>query len=1219
MALNDLRLALLALPQRWNAGQLTFSIIAIPNGDPLNQPLIGSGPPFAGATLNLDAVIVGGLAGLPMSSAAPKATFPLGLMPPANAKATFQALANAVKPSVSIVPTPPAAFQRQVRKALPQTYLDARGPGTNAPGSATLTEYGCALRLVKPPPAKAATTTTWGEIISYAIRQPVLASALGLRYAGLTQLTITPPADFFRAGGYLFVTLDTSNAGDPYVVGWNANHEVLKRYAARIPPLTTASQPLFAPVLFPVDAIATSGYDDVFVEADLYADGFAQVLHCFQPDSIDASQTDPSTIAPATDAGIQIGWDDEQVMTWHRRQANNAFLRASNQEASPEAPLSVTGYRVDVRTNGGPWLSLTTVQSTLPIGLGAPTQELAIEPVATRPNSATATDTWLPLYFANWRGGSLVTRDDIPHQILSGKATPPSSVTPVVDPGAVLEYGTDYDFRVRLADLSGGGPALSDDDTNASVSGVGSWQFRRYLAPKAARVKKQFATDPNQPMALSLQRPLLGYPEALFTLRGAANQAAIAAYFSSQALSLPRPPPTGAPPPQIGVPDPDVDRVQFTVEARTPAGDATDPSLDGQYRVLYTTERTLNPLPSGLTDDDAPITVALQYADEAVAIGSTPPNSGALLIPTARDVRIRIRPLAEPRVNYYGPSVTVGLVSDVTVRASASAEETLLQQVAGHEPVTAFLFRPPDETVSNDELPDPVGYLAQSLGLASDGLTLSARPGERVVFAASQSLRNTLDPSASALTFASFSELRHNWIVALVLELERDWTWDGLAAKGFTIERATGGTFAPVGSVVIPRVLGAAAARDAQPPDPNKRTKTRIVFFDAVDPTIAAGTVPDVLLRSWRFAPHLRALADQSQTGPAEQAIAQASTFSLHLPIARPPAQVAALRSAGIALSPYKRDPAYGRTEERSRALWIELTNPIDKEQALFARFVANAPDPLLYDPPNELPQPQPQPLQIDPEFVRVITPASSDDRAGLDAMFQLERALDSDVHYLLKLPPGVNADDFELFGFNAYEFRVGHERWSTAQARFGRPLLVAGIQHPAPALRAVAGRLHDGTIAVTAPYATPVFAGRPVRQQGIPPKTTLCVTLYAQVLQVDGATHRNLLLGHAYAKLPDKPDEYTWPEVLGTATFEEKVVENVLQSFGLDPRHTPLSIIAIEFLPRGGTGMIFGDFARTNGARLANGSQHPDPAGTQFPTTRILRTSTLTPVAGAC
>src|SRR4029077_14700998 len=117
----------------------------------------------------------------------------------------------------------------------------------------------------------------------------------------------------------------------------------------------------------------------------------------------------------------------------------------------------------------------------------------------------------------------------------------------------------------------------------------------------------------------------------------------------------------------------------------------------------------------------------------------------------------------------------------------------------------------------------------------------------------------------------------------------------------------------------------------------------------------------------WRFVPHLRTLAAPSQTGPTEQAIAQAATFSLHLPIALPPAQVAALRYTGIALSPYRRDPAYDRTEERTRALWIELTEPIDQEQTLFARVLANAPAPLLYDPPSDLPQPPPQPLQIDP------------------------------------------------------------------------------------------------------------------------------------------------------------------------------------------------------------------------------------------------------------
>jgi hypothetical protein len=154
---------------------------------------------------------------------------------------------------------------------------------------------------------------------------------------------------------------------------------------------------------------------------------------------------------------------------------------------------------------------------------------------------------------------------------------------------------------------------------------------------------------------------------------------------------------------------------------------------------------------------------------------------------------------------------------------------------------------------------------------------------------------------------------------------------------------ACAGVVQPTAAMIIPRVLGSAAPLDTQPPDPNKRAKTRIVFFDAVDPTTPKGQIPNVLFRSWRFVPHLRALADPSQTGPAEQSIAQSATFSLHLPVARPPAQLPTLRSAGIALSPYRRDPAYDRTEERTRALWIELTEPIGRELSLFARVLERA------------------------------------------------------------------------------------------------------------------------------------------------------------------------------------------------------------------------------------------------------------------------------------
>jgi hypothetical protein len=95
-----------------------------------------------------------------------------------------------------------------------------------------------------------------------------------------------------------------------------------------------------------------------------------------------------------------------------------------------------------------------------------------------------------------------------------------------------------------------------------------------------------------------------------------------------------------------------------------------------------------------------------------------------------------------------------------------------------------------------------------------------------------------------------------------------------------------------------------------------------------------------------------------------------------------------------------------------------------------------------------------------------VVVPADTDDRAGMNAMTQLIASSTSPVHFLLPLPPGVTADNPELFGFYSYEFRVGHAGpvgdlrwWSTANGRFGSPLRVVGVQHPAPPLACHAGR----------------------------------------------------------------------------------------------------------------------------------------------------------------
>ena len=168
-------------------------------------------------------------------------------------------------------------------------------------------------------------------------------------------------------------------------------------------------------------------------------------------------------------------------------------------------------------------------------------------------------------------------------------------------------------------------------------------------------------------------------------------------------------------------------------------------------------------------------------------------------------------------------------------------------------------------------------------------------------------------------------------------------------------------------------------------------------------------------------------------------------------------------------MSPYVAGPGYASTEQRQRALWIELTEPIDNAvgDALFARVLAHGADPLLYNATPAFAAPiNDPPLPLDPELVRVVVPADTDDRAGINAMTQLVASSTSPVHFLLPLPPGITADDPELFGFYSYELRVGHAGpigdlrwWSTANGRFGSPLRVVGVQHPAPPLACHAGR----------------------------------------------------------------------------------------------------------------------------------------------------------------
>ena len=258
--------------------------------------------------------------------------------------------------------------------------------------------------------------------------------------------------------------------------------------------------------------------------------------------------------------------------------------------------------------------------------------------------------------------------------------------------------------------------------------------------------------------------------------------------------------------------------------------------------------------------------------------------------------------------------------------------------------------------------------------------------------------------------------------------------------------------------------------------------------------------------------------------------------------------------------------------------------------------------------------------LPIDPEPMRFIFSGQAADDSGLDAMTQLLPAEKLGVglsgrYFLLPLPPGISPEALELFGFWTYEFRVGHsQKWSTAQGRYGRPLRVTGIQHPVPHLICTVQRSLS-EIDVSAPYATTVYNGTRVYDLlAGDPQTSLWFMLYAQVLQADRASYRNVLLMHREGLLKppvpkpnngssSEPQHSLNREPRGGARFFE--TEIVARFALLDlPRTTSLSVLAVEILPGqthviendrrvGGPGRDRGQQAATDGA-----AAYEDPVG---------------------
>ena len=1162
------RLVLLPYLQRWDGGTLHVRLMLIPRGNPLD-PLAPGAPNFPSSKFVFDVHLLAGVDALPTPGGAPMATVTSPVV--STALPVFNALAT----QYQIDPSPPSATRppaTQVKKHLPLSYQQAVN---YAPGRSKLVftddTYACAMQAPPPKPFKRLPPPNpkiaWGKVVAFLLRNPALATAAGL--IRMLDIAIVPPA-VLKAGGFLHVTLAATSDGAALL----GIPDGLKIYATRIPPLD-AARDLFTPVLFPVVTPPPAlDYAELFAEVDDYGDGWAKAVHCAQPRQLDPMSETPDGTRPVKELGIRLGWDDEQVTIWMNRQIDAT-------QAGLDSPVGVQGYRIDARHPGGPtWFSLVHAAGPLSVqgvALGGFDGELGVETHPVQLQAQKQGDFWLATYFANWIGPPLVTLDTDLTLLTGGPDKTGVARVKGVPPGIALTYGKTYDFRVRLMDHTGGGPASTGAPAIPGPSPTGTIMFRRWIRPLAPVPMNPPPPDPdpaNPPAGLTLNRPLLHHPAVSCT-------GFYPDPISSLLADLPAAKAQGREP---GLPDPDVDRVQVIVEAQALAQDPI--ATDGDYMPLYQTTRAFP------ADPSLPLTIDFAWTDIKDAATLVAPAAGPLLLPTGRTLRLRIAALCRDDVglDYFGAQdVRSGPSIQVAVRKHSGDETALFAPDLPTHRFSAFYMQPDkviDPTVLfaqraagalNERPADIASRLAAALGLRNDGLTLRAAPGRRVVFGCTAALRHTIGPDGASLGFAAQTDLALHWLVVLRLTLDRDWTWDALAHDGLVVQRdgLEVGRFAPSRNVNSDALAA-----------PN-RTQTDLIFIDAIEPKPAPGNFPQELV------PNYTVTANFLGAPTADPPLA----LSIRLPVTTPPTQVPRIVSAGIALSPYQRAADYSSTATRRRALWIELDSPpADSRDQYFARVLRNAPDPLisrLGESVAEIAEPQ---LAIDPEWVRKIVQGEADDRAGIAAM-QPMIASDSPLHWALPLPPGLDENAPELFGFFTYELRVGHANmWSTAQGRFGPPLRVAGVQHPPPSLPCTV--LHNSQgIMVSAPYALPVLDGQPLQPR--PPRSQMWVLLYAQAEQIDGADRRNVLLGRKPAPWPRQTfDAAHGSNAYGEASFSDAEVQLSLRALGF-AKTAPLSVLAVELLPQD--------------------LPPPDPLGADLGGQRVLRSSVLTPVPVIC
>ncbi|MEO6681757.1 MAG: hypothetical protein ABIN48_02940, partial [Ginsengibacter sp.] len=795
----------------------------------------------------------------------------------------------------------------------------------------------------------------------------------------------------------------------------------IKSYAVRIPALS-ADKPraLFAPLQFPVlykkpgaltDPLPEGNFDQIFIEAAEYDDGFCKIVHSFQPHSQNFLLEESDGFHPVKESGIRLGWDDEQILIWYMRQMMEDGNIGGGKRI--DAPLGVIGYKIDVREKGNEtWESLNAVQNKIPLKvdqiiLGDIKKELSYQVYPSQVDGDKSKNYWLPMYFANWNGKSMVLPDEDaisiyqldqplkPDPGINVTGTPENGLSKTfeaINNNTRLHYGKIYEFRIRMSDLTGGGPDIEHTAVNGGENPVTTCHFKRFVAPTTVRIQNVPPNDDEkvfEDASLKIQRPLLGYPSVVFTNKYD-DPVGLLKIASGDLKGIEA----------FGLADPDVESVEITVEVQTLKMDNLL-SVSGKesYIKYYTTYRNFHAeydhvLEIPIDYKNCPV---LRFGDSSDLgdLGFTEAEingMSTLPLPSSRTIRLTLRAVCKEKDGYYGLekpdkefNTRFGSTRYVMLYQAAQDERNLFAPTSPAKRLKGIYLQPDPPPPSFDgiftniylgkqveKLPDMIQRLAKTLELDNNDLTLVGKKGERVQFGCSNQIRHTLSPDRSSLTFASKGDLMNHWLCSITLQIKRDWTWDALEDRSFTITRkkffkkdAVNGIppeIKEIGSIELRKTISFNALLK---PD---RDDTTILFIDAVEPKSTSGA-PDLIGVEYTITTHFK-------NGHASQKDEEV-TLQLELPVTNNPAQVPKIASAGIALSPYVRNEKYSSTEARTRYLWIEFEEPIkDPNDHYFARILGYAPDQLLSNNAlSLLIAPEEPSLPIDPEYIRIITP----------------------------------------------------------------------------------------------------------------------------------------------------------------------------------------------------------------------------------------------------